>query len=116
MKTFKDYSGEQAIDMVMEAGQYITPIISDIDIMGSIDKSDIGRLGAKALKKYPEECQKIREILGNEPADSAIGAAYGIAQVLIEVICDKDIIDFFKSMSKTLKQSTSATESGKEEA
>ena len=116
MKTLKDFTGSEAIDKVIEVSPYITPLITDKEIMGELENADIGTIGAIALKNHPEECRKLREALGNEPATSALGEAYGISQILIEVITDKDILDFFTSMSKTLNVSTSATENGKAEA
>ncbi len=116
MKTFKDFEGEQAIDKVIECSQYITPLISDKDIMGELDKTDIGVIGAKALKAHPTECRALREALGNEPAESALGEAYGIAQILVEIITDKDILDFFTSMNRKMKASGSVTENGEAEA
>lgn len=115
MKTLKDFSGNEAIDKVIEVSQYITPLISDSDIMGDLDNMDIGAMGGIAIKKHPEECRKLREALGNEPATSALGEAYGISQILLEVITDKDILDFFTSMNKTLTVSTSVTENGEAE-
>lgn len=115
MKTLKDFSGEEAIDKVIEVSPYITPLISDSEIMGDLEHTDIGTLGATALKKHPEECRKLREALGNEPASSALGEAYGISQILIEVIMDKDILDFFASMNKTMESSGSATANGEVE-
>lgn len=115
MKTIKDYDGTEAIDKVIEISEYITPIIADSDIMGDLENTDVGKLGALALKKYPEECNKIREALGNEPAASALGAAYGMSQLIFEILSDKDIIDFFLSMSKTVNKSTSAAQNTKVE-
>lgn len=115
MKTLKDYEGNQAIDMVLAVSPYITPLITDKDIMGNLENADIGSLGATALKKYPDECKALREALGNEPAESVMGEAYGIAQILVEIIMDKDIIDFFTSMNKTMSKSISATENTKAE-
>lgn len=108
MKTLKDYSGEEAIDKLMEISKYITPLIADKDIMGDLEQTDVGTLGARALKKYPNECKAIREALGNEPANSVLGEAYGISQILVEIITDKDVIDFFVSMNKTMSKSKSA--------
>ena len=51
MKTLKDYEGNQAIDMVLAVSPYITPLITDKDIMGNLENADIGSLGATALKK-----------------------------------------------------------------
>ena len=65
-----------------------------------------------ALKRHPEECAKIREALGNEPATSALGAAYGMSQLIVEILTDKDILDFFVSMNKTVSKSTSTTTNG----
>lgn len=115
MKTFKNYTGEEAIDKVMETSQYITPIISDKEIMSDLENKDVGKLGALALKNHPEECAKIREALGNEPAASALGAAYGMSQLIIEILTDKDILDFFASVNKTMSKSSSTTTNGVEE-
>lgn len=110
MKTLKDFSGEEAIDILMEISKYITPLIADKDIMGDLENTDVGTIGARAIKKYPNECRAIRTALGNEPASSVLGEAYGISQILIEIITDKDVIDFFVSMNKTMSKSNSATE------
>lgn len=110
MKTIKDWDGTEAIEKVIEISEYITPIILDKDIMGDLENTDMGKLGALALKKYPEECANIRTALGNEPATSALGAAYGMSKLIFEILSDKDIIDFFLSMSKTASKSTSAME------
>lgn len=115
MKTLKDYTGTEAIDMMLEVSKYITPLITDKDIMGDLQSADIGKIGAMALKKYPDECKALRAALGNEPATNVVGEAYGISQILIEFITDKDVMDFFTSMSKTMTSSGSATENTKAE-
>lgn len=116
MKTFKDYSGEQAIDIVIAASQYITPIITDAEVMGDLENTDVAKVGAIAIKNHPTECAELRKALGNEPAESALGEAYGISQILIEIITDKDILDFFKSMGRTQTASGSAMENTEAEA
>ena len=111
MKTLKDYNGVEAVDMLMAVSPYITPLITDKDIMGDLEGKDIGAIGAMALKKHPDECKALRETLGNEPAESVLGEAYGIAQILMEVITDKDVVDFFTSMSKTMNKCKPAAKS-----
>lgn len=115
MKTLKDFSGSEAIDKMLEISKYITPLITDKDVMGDLESKDVGSIGAMALKKYPDECRNLREALGNEPASSVLGEAYGISQILIEFITDKDVMDFFMSMNKTMTSSGSATENTKAE-
>lgn len=115
MKTLKDYSGSEAIEIMLEVSKYITPLITDKDIMGDMASMDVGKIGAMALKKYPDECRELRKALGNEPATNVVGEAYGISQILLEFITDKDVMDFFTSMNKTMASSGSVTENTKAE-
>lgn len=117
MKTFKDYEGTEAIDKLIEALPYVNKLISDKEIMENLKETPMTVLGARAVKHQPETCEKLREMLGNEPAENAMSAAFGMTKLLAEVLTNKDMIDFFvftgETMDKSKSGSTSQTSENK---
>ena len=101
MKTFKDFTGTEGIDKVIECAPYINEIIIDTDIMSKIDDMSWLELGAMIVKNHAEAFGKIRTALGNEESENSIGLSYSAAQLMKEVLADKDTLDFFTSFAKT---------------
>ncbi len=109
MKTFRDYEGQEAIDKIIEAIPLVNTLISDKEIVGDLKSKPATLLGALAVKNHPEECEKLREILGNEPAPDAMSAAFGMSKLLVEVLSNKDIIDFFAYTGETMEKNKSTS-------
>ena len=101
MKTFKDYIGIEGIDKVIECAPYINEILIDTEIMGKIDSMSWLEMGAMIVKKHGEIFNKIRAALGNEKNDNSVGLAYSAAQLMMDLLADKDTLDFFSSFAKT---------------
>lgn len=101
MKTFKDFTGTEGIDKVIECAPYITEIISDSEIMSKIDSISWLEMGGMIVKKHGETFNKLREALGNEKNENSVGLAYSAAQLMKDLLEDKDTLDFFTSFAKT---------------
>jgi hypothetical protein len=101
MKTFKDFTGAEGIDKIVECAPYVTEIIIDTEIMGQVDKLSWLELGAKIIKKHGEAFNKIRFALGNEKCDDSLSLSYSAAQLMKEILNNKEAIDFFTSFPKT---------------
>ena len=82
MKTLRDYDGAEGV----------SEIIKD----SNIKFAELGsfQVGAKALELHPEECEGIFKAFGGAPA-SPQGKVAAIATVLLDILTDKDMIDFF---------------------
>lgn len=110
MKTFKDYTGADGIEKLLEAAPYIEEIMRDNEVMHT-DGSWI-KLGGYALKNHEEAANKLLEALGGDDApDNVLGKTAALANVLFEILTDKDISAFFTSLKKTDSTQTSAMES-----
>lgn len=101
MKTFKDYTGTEGIDKVIECAPYINEIIIDTEIMSKIDSLSWLEMGAMIVKKHGDAFDKIRTALGNEKNENSVGLAYSAAQLMMDLLADKDTLDFFSSFAKT---------------
>lgn len=99
MKTFKDYTGTEGIDKVIECAPYVTEIITDGELMGQLDKLSWIELGANVLKKHGEAFEKIRKALGNDEETDSLGLSFAASQFMKEIISNKDTIDFFTSFA-----------------
>ena len=100
MKTFKDYTGEEGIDKVIECAPFINEIITDKDVMENLDKMSFLEMGATIVKNHGKAFKEVRKALGNEDTDS-IGLSYSAAQLMKELLTNKDILDFFTSFANT---------------
>ena len=92
MKTLRDYDEAEGLAKFTEIEPYISEIFKDEDI--KINEMTNFQLGATALKKHPEACKAIFKAFECEPA-SPQGQVAAIATVLVDIIADKDMIDFF---------------------
>ena len=101
MKTFKDFTGTEGIDKVIECAPYINEIIIDSEIIKQIDNLSWLELGALVVKNHGEAFNKVRIALGNEENVDSIGLAYSAAQLMKEILTNKDTLDFFTSFVKT---------------
>ena len=101
MKTFKDFTGNEGIDKVIECAPYINEIIIDTEIMSKIDDMSWLELGGMIIKNHGETFEKLRTALGNDKSENSVGLAYSAAQLMKEILSDKDTLDFFTSFAKT---------------
>lgn len=101
MKTFKDYTGTEGIDKVIECAPDINEIIMDSEIMSAIDSMSWLEMGATVIKKHSEAFDRVRKALGNEPGENGVGLAFSAAQLMKDILTDKDTLDFFMSFAKT---------------
>ena len=101
MKTFNDFKGAEGIDKVIECAPYINEIIVDTEIIDKIDSMSWIEMGAMIVKKHGDAFEKIRTALGNDKSENSVGLAYSAAQLMKEILSDKDTLDFFTSFVKT---------------
>ena len=100
MKTFRDFTGTEGIDKVIECASDINEIVTDAEIMSAIDNMSWLELGAKVIKKHNEAFERVRKALGNDDSESSLGLAYSAAQLMKDILTDKDTLDFFMSFTK----------------
>ena len=101
MKTFKDFTGTEGIDKVIECAPYINEILVDTEIMSRIDNMSWLEMGAMIVKKHGDTFNKLRTALGNDKNENSVGLAYSAAQLMMDLLADKDTLDFFSSFAKT---------------
>ena len=68
--------------------------------MENLDKMSFLEIGATIVKNHEKAFKELRKALGNEDTDS-IGLAYSAAQLMKELLTNKDTLDFFTSFAKT---------------
>ena len=101
MKTLRDYEGAEGVAKFAEIEPYISKIIKDSNI--KIAEMRSFQLGAKALELHPKECEGIFKAFGDVPA-SPQGKVAAIATVLMDILTDKDMIDFFILSGKIMEK------------
>ena len=93
MKTLSDYKGTEGLEKFTEIEPYVSEIIKDSDNIKFAEMTSF-QLGAKALELHPEACEAIFKAFDSAPA-SPQGRVAAIATVLLDIITDKDMADFF---------------------
>lgn len=106
MKTLRDYEGTEGLEKFAEIEPYISEIIRDKDIIIA-DMTNF-QLGATAIKRHPEACDSIIKAFGGSP-DSPQGKIAAIATVLLDILTDKDMIDFFILSGKITEKNSPAS-------
>lgn len=101
MKTLRDFEGKEGLEKFGEIEPLILEIIKDDRI--KISEMTNFQLGAKALELHPEACEKMIKVFGGEPT-SPQGKIAAIASVLVDIITDKDMIDFFVLSGKIMER------------
>lgn len=109
MKTFNDFSGVEGIDKLMECAPYVNELLKDKDTLSKMSDMTWIELGATMYKAHAEACDKLFAALDKKP-DTSIGLVSATAQVMSEILNNKDMIDFFISAGKAKKSSGSVTE------
>ncbi|WP_303834735.1 hypothetical protein [Ruminococcus flavefaciens] len=99
MKTLNDYQGAEGIDKLLECAPYINELISDKETMQNIEEKSWIQLGGELYKAHTETCNALFRALDHEP-ENAISAISATAQVMAELLTNKDLIDFFISLRK----------------
>ena len=99
MKTLNDYQGAEGIDKLLECSPYISEILSDGEIMRMAAEKTWLELGAEVYKAHTESMNKLLSALDHEP-DNAVSAISASAQVMADLLTNKDLIDFFISLGK----------------
>lgn len=92
MKTLRDYEGAEGVAKFAEIEPYVSKIIRDSNM--KIAELRSFQVGAKALELHPKECEEIFKAFGGVPA-SPQGKVAAIATVLLDILSDEDMIDFF---------------------
>lgn len=92
MKTLRDYDGAEGIKKFAEVEPYLVEIIKDKNI--NIAELTKYQLGVKALELHPDACDAIIKIFEGSP-NSPQGRVAAISTVLVDILTDKDMIDFF---------------------
>lgn len=99
MKTLNDYQGAEGIDKLLECAPYINELISDKNAMQNIEDKSWIQLGGEIYKAHTETCNALFKVLDHEP-ENAISAISATAQVIAELLTNRDLIDFFISLNK----------------
>lgn len=101
MKSLRDYEGAEGLEKFSEIEPFVLEIIRDPNI--NIGKLTNFQLGAKAIELHPEACEGIIKAFDGDPT-SPQGKIAAIATVLVDIITDKDIIDFFILSGKIMQK------------
>lgn len=101
MKTLRDYDGAEGFKKFAEIEPFVVEIIKDSNI--KIAEMTNFQLGAKALELHPEACEGIIKAFDGAPS-SPQGKVAAIATVLVDIITDKDMIDFFILSGKIMEK------------
>jgi hypothetical protein len=101
MKTLRDYDGAEGIAKFAEIEPYVSEIIKDSENIKIAEMTNF-QLGAKALELHADACEGIFKAFGGAPA-SPQGKVAAMATVLLDILTDKDMIDFFILSGKIME-------------
>ena len=102
MKTINDYNGTEGIDKLIECVPYINELIGDLALINQLKDRSWLSIGGEVYKKHTEACTNLFKILDHEP-ENVVSAVAATAQIMSELLNNKELLDFFMSLGKTLK-------------
>lgn len=103
MRSFNDYTGIEGIDKLVECAPYVAEILNDREIYSNMKGKSWLELGAVTYKTHSECFDKLFEILDHKP-ETSISITSAVAQILVEIYGNQDLLEFFASMGKIAEQ------------
>ena len=117
MKKLSEYRDEDALDLLADLIEPAETIFSDKDVQSANSKS-MWKAVKVAIKKHKKEVMEIMAILDGAPVEDLHINVLSLPIKVMEVISDKDLVNFFVSQGQNMESTSSGsvTENTSEEA
>lgn len=117
MKKLSEYKDEEALDLLADLLEPAETIFSDKDVQSANSKS-MWKAVKVAIKKHKKEVMEIMATLDGVPVEDLHINVLSLPIKVMEVISDKDLVNFFVSQSQNMESTSSGsvTENTSEEA
>ena len=116
MRVFSDLKGEEGIEKLLEVSKDINVVLDTANSIKDDDDASWIELGGNALKKYPGECRRIIDTLGDEVGDDALSMTAAMAAVMFDILSNPELRDFFTSVSRSSQRKPRGSASESTEA
>ena len=100
MKTLNDYQGLDGRDKLLECTPYINELLADLVLLKDLTDRSWLSIGGEVYKRHTEACTNLFKALDHEP-ENAVSAVAATAQIMAELLTNKDMTDFFISLGKS---------------
>lgn len=116
MKKLSEYENEEALNLLAEIIEPISSIFSDKEFVDSFKDSKLSAI-KYVLKVHPKDVISILASLNGVPVEEYKCNAVTLPVMLMQVLNDKELLDFFKSQGLKMDEESfgSAMENTKEE-
>ena len=116
MKKLSEYKDEEALELLADLIDPVTEIIIDKEVVKEFKKNKLRGI-SKAIKKHKSAVFRCLAVLDGTPDKEYHCNIVTLPKTILEIINDKDLIDFFNSQSQETDEgsSGSATENGEAE-
>lgn len=117
MKKLSEYRDEEALDLLADLLEPAETIFSDKDVQSANSKS-MWKAVKVAIKKHKKEVMEIMATLDGVPVEDLHINVLSLPIKVMEVISDKDLVNFFVSQGQNMESTSSGsvTENTSEEA
>ena len=117
MKKLSEFKDEEALDLLADLLDPCAEIFSDKELVGLIRSGERIKAVSKAIKEYKTEVVEIMAALEGVKVEDYHYNVFTLPKMVLNVINDKDLLDFFKSQgeSDSENHSGSVTENTEEE-
>ena len=117
MKKLSEYRDEDALELLADLIEPAETIFSDKDVQ-SANSESMWKAVKVAIKKHKKEVMEIMAILDGTPVEDLHINVLSLPIKVMEVISDKDLVNFFVSQGQNMESTSSGsvTENTSEEA
>lgn len=116
MKKISEYKDEEALELLADLLDPITEILIDKEVTKTFKRNKLKGI-AKAVKNHKSAVFKCLAILDGSPDEEYHCNVITLPKTILEIINDKDLLDFFSSQSQETEEESfgSHTENGESE-
>ena len=114
MKKLSEYKNEEALELLAELIVPVTEVLVDKEVVKKFRENKLKGI-AYALKHHTKAVFACMAVLNGKPVESYTCNIISLPKTILDVINDKDLMDFFTSQSQEAEEesSGSATTTGK---
>lgn len=112
MKKLSEYKDDEALDLLAEMLEPCVEVFSDKELVTLIRTDTKMKAIQYAIKHHKREIVEIMAILNGVPVENFHYNVFTLPKMIVEVLNDKDLVDFFHSQGQMASQNDfgSATE------
>lgn len=108
MKKLSEYENEEALNLLAEIIEPVSSIFSDKEFVDSFKDSKLSAI-KYVLKVHPKDVISILASLDGVPVEEYKCNAVTLPIMLMQVLNDKELLDFFKSQGLEMAEKSSGS-------